>query len=150
LIIATRQVDDPDRLADSPPALMTHLRVVLPFVFVVSLLACGGGGSPPSVGSTCSTEGYYCQDASTALECRNKVIVALPCKGPNGCAKQGSSIACDTTGSVEGDLCATTEEDNGICTSDGKGILQCRQGAFVKTLTCSNCTSQGTTLSCAP
>ncbi|MCI0669537.1 MAG: hypothetical protein L0Y64_03650, partial [Myxococcaceae bacterium] len=40
-------------------------------------------------GGRCDTDGFRCEDPETALECRDNVWEALPCRGPAGCTVDG-------------------------------------------------------------
>jgi len=122
------------------------MRILL--VFTAVLLACGG--TVPKPGDACSRKGYYCKDATTALECRDERIVELPCRGPEGCRDSGGQIQCDMSANLEGDLCATSSDGQALCTQNGTVVLECRQGAFSKTNTCSSCTVQDNQVVCSP
>jgi hypothetical protein len=123
---------------------MSRLFVVASALFV--LAACGG----TRAGDKCTTTGFLCQDSATALECKVGAWVALPCKGSNGCKRTTDLITCDMSGNEAGDLCASTAEAKGICTKDGLGTLECRDGALVKTNTCRSCSISGDTVVCQP
>ena len=107
--------------------------------------ACGG-----RAGGTCNSEGFLCQDASSALECKVGVWVALPCRGPTGCQRQGDLVRCDMAANVAGDACASTVEGKGLCMSDGLGTLGCRDGTLVKTNVCRTCTVSADMVVCQP
>lgn len=120
---------------------------LLPAVVLASatfLLACGG----PSAGDGCSKTGFLCQDVSTALECRAGKWTALPCRGPQGCTKDGDAVKCDMSGDQAGDYCASTAEGKGLCTVQGTATLECRQGTLVQTNTCTSCTVSGDQVQC--
>ena len=117
--------------------------------FVVAafgLVACG----TPKSGDKCDSTGFLCQDKTTALECKVGAWVALPCKGTNGCTRLGDIVKCDMTGDDEGDACASTAENKGLCTKDGLGTLECRDGKLVKSNICRSCTVTGETVVCQP
>ncbi len=121
-------------------------------VVAVGLLAACGGASP---GGACNKNGFLCFDTTTALECRDGKWLALPCRGSGGCvaAKDGQShdiIKCDMIGNKEGDACASTAENRGLCTPDGKAVLECRQGNLAQTATCSSCAVANDQVVCQP
>jgi hypothetical protein len=109
-----------------------------------------GGRCAPTAGSACTAAGFDCQDSATALECQASLWVALPCRGPSGCARAGATIQCDMSRNLAGDRCASTAEGRGLCTADGLGTLECRSGALVKTNTCRTCTESGGQIICTP
>ncbi|PTL77295.1 hypothetical protein [Vitiosangium sp. GDMCC 1.1324] len=112
-----------------------------------SLLLSGCG---TQAGDSCSGSGYLCASEKEALECRDKVWRALPCKGPAGCSVSAQSINCDMTGNVDGDACAASAEGRGLCTADRKAVLECRMGTLVQVKTCSACTMSGDLVTCNP
>src|SRR3712207_3334528 len=97
-------------------------KLLAPIFIVCSslLLACGG----PKVGDDCSTEGFACQDATNALECRLGAWRALPCRGPGGCAVNGNKVSCDMSLNRENDACAATTEGQGLCDQSGTFAMQ--------------------------
>lgn len=111
-------------------------------MFVVALAACGSAAP----GGPCDTTGFLCHDNVTALECQLGKWVSLPCRGPNGCQREGNIIKCDMSGNMEGDACATSAVGSGLCTSDMKATLECRNdptamtNTLKKTNTCRTCT----------
>ena len=107
------------------------------------LSACG-----TKAGDSCEGSGYMCASEEAALECRDKVWRELPCRGASGCGESGDSITCDMSGNVEGDACAASAEGRGLCTADGKAILECRMGTLVKSRTCNTCTESGGFANC--
>jgi len=117
-------------------------------VLSVSLLASACGS--PKAGDKCDTTGFLCESTTAALECKVGAWVSLPCKGPGGCTRNGDTVKCDMSGNVEGDACASTAEGKGLCTSDGLGTLECRDGKLVKTNTCRSCTVTGDQVICQP
>ena len=110
------------------------------------MLACGSA----TEGSKCNTNGFLCADATAALECKGMVWVKLPCKGPNGCKREGDVVKCDMSANDEGDNCASSAQGRGLCTKDMKGTLECREGILVKTNTCRSCTVTGDQVICSP
>ena len=108
------------------------------------------GACGPSPGDRCDKGGYLCQDASSALECRDGRWRSLPCRGPGGCKVSGSSIDCDVTQNHVDDPCAEANEGYSICAPDGLAVLECRSGVFQQTLTCSSCSPTTPLLTCVP
>lgn len=109
------------------------------------LSACGA-----KAGDACSGTGYQCASEKEALECRDKVWRSLPCKGGGGCTESDKTISCDMRNNVDGDACAASAEGTGLCTADGKAVLECRQGKLVQVKTCSVCTMDSTRVTCQP
>lgn len=124
----------------------TSLRVALVAVFSVFTFSCG----TPVAGDTCNVTGFLCESAASALECKLGKWTSLPCKGPNGCKREGDVVKCDMTGNAENDACASSAEGKGLCTSDGQGTLECREGKLVKTNTCRSCTVANDLVTCQP
>lgn len=108
-----------------------------------------GCGSPAS-GDSCNATGFLCESIASALECRLGVWTSLPCKGGNGCKREGDIVKCDMTGNAENDACASSAEGKGLCTADGQGTLECRDGKLVKTNTCRSCSVSGDFVTCQP
>ena len=108
------------------------------------------GACGPSPGDRCNQGGYLCQDASSALECRDGKWRALPCRGPGGCKVSGRSIDCDMTQDLVDDPCAESKEGYSICAPDGLAVLECRAGTFQQTLSCSSCSPTAPLLTCIP
>lgn len=111
------------------------------FMFVVAFTACGSAAP----GGPCDTTGFLCHDNVTALECQLGKWVSLPCRGPNGCQREGAIIKCDMSGNMEGDACATSAVGSGLCSADMKATLECRNdpaamtNTLKKTNTCRTC-----------
>ena len=115
-------------------------------VAAFALSACGA----PKAGDTCDQTGFLCADTTSAIECRGGKWLTLPCRGANGCSRQANLIKCDMSANTAGDGCASTAEGKGICTTDGKGTLECREGTLVKTNTCSSCVVSNDQVICQP
>lgn len=126
--------------------MMRICHVVAAVILGGFLSACGGA----SAGDSCNTDGFLCQDGSSALECRLGTWRQLPCRGPTGCKVENSRVSCDMTGNIEGDPCAATTEGEGLCDASGTAALQCRQGVLVKTATCQSCSVVGEEIVCNP
>lgn len=126
------------------------MRSFLHLSFALVAVAVSSGCGQPKAGDRCDTTGFLCSSPTSALECRVGTWVTLPCRGTNGCKRQADVVSCDMTGNAEGDACASTAEAKGLCTTDGKGTLECRDGTLVKTNTCRTCTVSGDTVVCQP
>lgn len=124
---------------------MRRVYVLLSLAGSLLVSACG-----PAAGDECRGGGYLCSGPKEALECREGRWRALPCRGAQGCSQSQGSIRCDMSANMEEDACALSAEGRGLCTADGKGVLECRQGALVKTRTCASCTMSGNTVACQP
>lgn len=111
------------------------------------MLACGGAAA---AGSKCDTNGFLCADTTAALECKNGLWVKLPCKGPNGCKREGDVVKCDMSLNEENDACASSAQGRGLCTKDMMATLECREGKLVKTNPCRTCTVSGDQVVCTP
>jgi hypothetical protein len=109
------------------------------------LAACG-----QSAGDNCEGAGFVCQEEALALECRGGVWREIPCRGPLGCRETDDAVRCDVSGNRDGDACASSAEGRGLCRSDKKAVLECRQGVLEETATCSDCTEENNEVVCAP
>ncbi len=118
-------------------------RLLIP-VLASALWACGG----PQAGEACNQQGFLCADSTAAIECKNAVWTAVPCRGPAGCQNQNGQITCDLTGSQPGDLCASTAEGKGICAAAGNALLECRSGAWAQSKTCTSCATSNDEVKC--
>lgn len=119
------------------------------FLSAAALVLAACGSAAP--GGNCDTTGFLCHDNVTALECQLGKWVALPCRGPSGCNREDNVIKCDMSGNMENDPCATSAVGSGLCTSDGKATLECRNDPMAmtntlkKTNTCRTCMVQRNT-----
>ena len=125
---------------------MTRPRVLLSLC-VGSLLwsACG-----VKAGDDCQGSVYTCSSEKEALECKDSKWRALPCQGASGCSEQDGSVSCDLRGNAAGDGCALVAEGHGLCSADGKALLECRMGMLVQVRTCGSCTQSTTLVTCNP
>lgn len=114
-------------------------------IAAVLLTACG-----PTAGDKCQGQVFTCDSDTVALECRDDVWRAVPCRGAGGCKAQDGKVTCDVSGNQEGDTCAVTQEGDALCTQDGRAVLECRQGLLVKTRSCSSCAVSGAQVVCNP
>ena len=124
---------------------MNRSLLLLPLLASFLLPACG-----PTAGDECSGGGYLCSGEKEALECRNGMWRALPCKGSLGCAELSDSIRCDMSGNRGGDACAASAEGRGLCASDGRTLLECRMGLLVEVKQCGTCSMSNTQVVCQP
>ncbi|MBU8900193.1 hypothetical protein DRW03_30965 [Corallococcus sp. H22C18031201] len=115
----------------------------------VGLLLLAGCGSPDA-GDGCNGSDYICLDVARALECRGGSWRELQCRGTLGCRELKDSVRCDTSGNVAGDNCASSAEGHAMCRSDGKALLECREGLLVQTLACSACATEDSRVQCTP
>ena len=81
---------------------------------------------------------------------RITAVDQLPCRGDNGCKRDGDVIRCDMTKNVAGDACASTAENKGLCTADQTAVLTCRDGVLVHTSDCKTCAVSGDQVVCQP
>jgi hypothetical protein len=104
---------------------------------------------PPVADAGCTPSLLACQDARTALLCRNGAFVEMPCGGPDGCISVATGAECDDRIAREGDVCA--EPEDLACTPDGRAELRCRNHAFVVASMCrgpTGCRFHGSKLHC--
>jgi hypothetical protein len=123
-------------------------RSFLVAVSVVGSLLLAGCGQ--SAGDSCEGSGFVCQEDALALECRGGTWREVPCRGPLGCRETDDSVRCDTLNNRAGDACASSAEGKGLCTPDGLGVLECRQGVLEQTATCSACFVERDEVTCLP
>lgn len=126
------------------------MRLSIQLALVASLSIFSFSCGTPAAGESCTSTGFLCESAASALECKVGKWTSLPCKGTNGCKREGEVVKCDMTGNAENDACASSAEGKGLCTSDNLGTLECRDGKLVKTNTCRSCTVNGDTVTCQP
>ncbi len=124
---------------------MRHaLAAALAAFALLSLSACGSAVE----GNDCDSANFACQDDASALECKDGKWVAFPCKGAKGCTTSGGDVFCDLSANVSGDGCPAAHEGKGQCSTDGKATLECRNGAFQQTNTCTTCSVQQSIVVC--
>lgn len=118
---------------------------------LAALALCGVACGPPKAGDSCSAAGFLCADNQNAMECYDGSWRELPCKGAQGCTRDGESIKCDMSANIAGDACATTVVRKGICTADLKATLTCDpiDLTFKQSNTCRTCSVSGDTVVCA-
>jgi len=103
----------------------------------------------PSAGTSCNVSGFVCESSASVLECQAGTWVSLPCKGPNGCSREGDMVKCDMTGNVANDACPAVAETKGFCTADNQGALQCLAGKLVLR-SCRTCSVSNEQVTCTP
>ena len=90
-------------------------------------------------------------DGKNLLTCKdNKVVLAHPCGGAEGCKVESDGIACDQSVATIGEVC---EGSGGgyACDKDGKTLLQCTGGKFTKSRACKGakgCDASGEKILC--
>jgi hypothetical protein len=122
------------------------LRLVAVLTLILLPTACGS----PKAGDKCSATGFLCESPTAALECRTGAWASIACRGAGGCQRDGDTIKCDMSANLEGDLCASSAEGKGLCTTDGLALLECRDGKLQKTKACSSCQATGDQVVCQP
>lgn len=107
----------------------TMIRFIFAFATALLLTACG----KPEVGESCSPEGgAACDDANTALECREGVFRIVACRGPGGCSVTKDATVCDFSQAQAGDACFESSEGRSLCDPrDTNEALRCEGGFFV-------------------
>ena len=74
-------------------------------------------------------------DKKSTLRCETTGwTLARKCLGPEGCTSGWNSIKCDDSVQDLGDAC--TKDDAAACSTDGKTILLCKDGKFIKSRIC--------------
>jgi membrane associated rhomboid family serine protease len=93
--------------------------------------------------------GQCSSDGEKLVTCRRGRIEWVPCRGPNRCVQKGYA-RCDRSLSAEGDSCAASGEGKAACAVDGKTVLFCRSGRFVRDLPCEGrCVSEDGRVVCS-
>jgi hypothetical protein len=95
-------------------------------------------GLKPQPGGKCVTAGkYQCSDPTSALLCQAGTYVAVPCRGPQGCAGLGNNSACDDDLGLDGEACMMqVGGDNLSCAVDRSKEFICTQGKWTMSRTC--------------
>jgi hypothetical protein len=81
-------------------------------------------------GDPCKPADARCLDPHTELACENGVLIAAPCKGPNGCREGKAMLLCDFSANEAGDRCSAADEGNGACLEGNQRWIVCRSGAY--------------------
>jgi hypothetical protein len=80
----------------------------------------------PKAGGSCKIElKEVCSDDKHALACHDGKWEEMQCRGPSGCAKNGSENNCDQTIAEDKDVCNVP--DDHLCTADKKSMLECNR-----------------------
>ena len=96
----------------------------------VALLGCK---KDPKAGEACKTEGEAaCKDKTGILTCKSGKWEEVACKGPAGCAAQGTIVKCDESLAQEGDACGNPDGDHYSCSVDKTHELKCEAGKWKK------------------
>lgn len=89
-------------------------------LFGSALVAC-----KPKVGGSCKIETKeICVDDKKALVCHDGKLEEMLCRGPKGCSKGTGDGQCDQSVAEEKDVCNLASDF--VCTSDKKGMLECK------------------------
>jgi hypothetical protein len=116
----------------------------------VGLAICDGPTASP--GDFCIKEAeddYACStDKKSSLRCEEGGWkFARSCLGAEGCSSVGLLRKCDDTIQELGAACEL--EEDAACSTDGKTILQCKGGKFIKSRACPKaCKVSGSTIGC--
>ncbi|HEV8246368.1 MAG TPA: hypothetical protein VGP93_11395 [Polyangiaceae bacterium] len=103
-------------------------------------------------GDRCSSDEQgtaVCLDGQTLLSCRAGKFVTLPCRGQNGCERDGDHSRCDRSIAAAGDSC--DEEGSKACAEDSRQVLGCHAGKMAPVLLCRGergCLATGSKLDC--
>ncbi len=105
-------------------------RVLLAAATIVLATSC-----KPKAGATCKIETKeVCVDAKQALVCHDGKWEDMTCRGPQGCAKNGSEGSCDQTVAEDKDVCNLNGDY--VCTGDKKGMLECQKNKWTFVQSC--------------
>ena len=108
------------------------LSVVL--LLSVALVASACKRTPPKPGDACREEGIgSCDEATRMTKCVDAKWQQTTCRGPGGCATNGTKITCDTTKAALGDPCIG---EASACTLDGMQLIECKGGTMVSIGVC--------------
>jgi hypothetical protein len=105
----------------------------------------------PKVGGKCEAGQALCEDGATLLVCQGGTFLEAKCRGPSGCAKEGTRVTCDESVATAGDLCLETAGQSHACTADKKTSLACDKGKFKAVQTCrgpGGCQVRGEQVTC--
>ncbi len=103
-------------------------------LLLAALLACK---SDPKPGADCKTEDEaVCQGKQSMVICKSSKWQVAACKGPEGCAQQGTIVKCDETLAQEGDDCGIQTGEHYSCSLDKKSQLKCEAGKWKMAAKC--------------
>ncbi|MBX3188830.1 MAG: hypothetical protein KF819_17560 [Labilithrix sp.] len=92
-------------------------------------------GCKPKAGASCKIETKeVCADAKQALVCHDGKWEEMTCRGPAGCAKTGGEYVCDQSVAEDKDVCNL--QNDFVCTSDKKGMLECQKNRWTFVQSC--------------
>ncbi len=103
-------------------------------------------------GDRCSLDeqgSAVCKDGQTLLTCRGGKYVTLPCRGANGCQREGDQSRCDRSVATVGDSC--DQAGSKACSPDSRQVLGCESGKMQVLLQCRGergCVAVGSKLDC--
>ena len=100
------------------------------WVFSLLMLAVSAG-CKPKVGDSCEAGKSACADEKNELACQGGKFIQAPCKGPKGCAVEGSTLTCDISANAAGDVCSTGDDGHAMCGTDKKSIVICKGGKYI-------------------
>lgn len=95
-------------------------------VLVFALVLLGACGKPKP-GDACRAEQSSCAGPTAGLVCESGTLMAVACKGPDGCRAGEQGVQCDIRGDAPGDPCAGVAN---ACAPGGKARVECLQRAI--------------------
>ncbi len=112
------------------------------------LLLAPASGCSKKPGGKCGVEAEAeCRGKAAALTCHSGAWLELQCRGPKGCATNGSVVECDESLAEPGDAC--DHENNVACTVDKTSSAKCTGGKWVKDEKCpKGCAVEGLLVKC--
>ena len=92
-------------------------------------------GCKPKAGASCKIETKeVCTSEKEALACHDGKWEEMQCRGPAGCAKEGSETVCDQSVAEDKDVCNLAGDF--VCTADKKGMLECTKNKWTFVQSC--------------
>ena len=123
--------------------------VRLPLGLLLASLIALAPGCKPKAGGSCKIETKeVCSGDKQALVCHGGKWEEMLCRGPNGC-KQGGETSCDQTVAEDKDVCNLANDF--VCTSDKKGMLECKDNHWTYVQPCQGqrgCSIDGKKVTC--
>lgn len=108
--------------------------------------------SANKAGDVCSTDdegSSACSaDGKSMVACEKGKYAISTCGGPDGCKEKDGKSQCDKSIAAIGDKCDVV---GNACTTDGKGLLECKDGKFVAKADCKGpkgCDAKGAQIIC--
>jgi hypothetical protein len=108
----------------------SRVSVLVLVAFSVAVAIAVAGCKKGKVGDACKPGTALCLDDKTQLTCQGGKFISSPCRGAEGCRREGTAIRCDVSGNSDGDVCSTETEGTGGCTADNKALMACEKGAY--------------------